>query len=379
MRLQFTARPDIETCATDGKSFFYNPAFVAGLPIEQLVFVVAHEAGHVANNHPHRMKAQPTFDAKIANVAMDYVVNSQILATTTAHGERAFTPPPDALIDSRFDGLAWENVYRILTDGKNNAPANGQPKPQQQPGQPGQPTSSDPAPGTGTPGTGGQDVMPHPADTPAELAEAEAMNTQQTLNAAQAAKGRGNLPGHIQRMIEEMKAPAVDWTAYLRQYFERATDGRTWKRPRRRSLAAGMYSPSKYSTECPPLVIFRDTSGSTDEFQEQFMSECRAIVQDVRPVKITVVDIDAKVRAVREFTPDDFPASLPLAGGGGTRFEPAIQWLDEQDEQPACAVYLTDLDATHPTTPPACPLLWVSTDPRAPSPTIGERIDMDIR
>ncbi len=411
MRLKFIATASIQTAATNGRDFLYNPAFIDSLQDDEVMFVVAHEAGHVANNHPHRMT--PKHDAKLANQAMDFVVNGQLAATVEPTTKRpAFQLVKGALVNPAYDGLSWERVYAIL-DAQRQGGGNGQkppeqPKPQQssqKPGQPnagnappsaqqapgkattptppqspatqpGNPQAGQSSPGQGTPGAGGQDVQPYPADSPAELAEAEALNTQATFQAAQAARGCGKLPGHIERMIDDMKAPAVDWRNALRQFLTRSRDSHTWKTPRRRALSAGMYLPARSGEQCGPLVVFRDTSGSTAAFWDQFHSELAAIVADVRPRKITIVDINTRVRQVLEFTPDDFPASLPMKGGGGTRFQPAIDWLDEQDEQPAAAVYLTDLEATHPTDAPACPFLWVSTNPRAPSPPFGDRIDL---
>jgi predicted metal-dependent peptidase len=61
-----------------------------------------------------------------------------------------------------------------------------------------------------------------------------------------------------------------------------------------------------------------------------------------------------------EFERGTFGESLRPVGGGGTHFAPAFTWLKEHDIEPACAVYLTDLEGGFGEEPDY-PVLWVST------------------
>src|SRR5262249_38694165 len=66
----------IDTLATDGKKLSLNPHFVASLPAEELVGVVAHEVLHNALAHHARRGHR---DPKRWNVACDLAVNPLLL------------------------------------------------------------------------------------------------------------------------------------------------------------------------------------------------------------------------------------------------------------------------------------------------------------
>ena len=86
LKLKVIEDPDIGTLATDGRSLRYNPALTATFSNAQLLTAVAHEALHCGLEHPMRLG---TRDHRLANVAMDHVVNL-ILA------DAGFQPvPPD--------------------------------------------------------------------------------------------------------------------------------------------------------------------------------------------------------------------------------------------------------------------------------------------
>jgi len=65
-----------------------------------------------------------------------------------------------------------------------------------------------------------------------------------------------------------------------------------------------------------------------------------------------------------------------VKGRGGTDFRPVFEHVDKEPIQPACLIYLTDLEGPYPTVPPDFPVLWVcSTDKEA---TWGETIRLDV-
>ena len=57
LRLRTVERQDIQTMAVDGKSLFYNPAFVDTLRDEELRGVIAHEVMHCVHHHMTRRGA----------------------------------------------------------------------------------------------------------------------------------------------------------------------------------------------------------------------------------------------------------------------------------------------------------------------------------
>jgi predicted metal-dependent peptidase len=354
MRLNIHASDKNDTAWTDGQSLGYNPAFIDTLDDATIESVLAHEAAHVAHGHPFRMK--PHHDQKRANVAMDHAVNLPLKDYRDKAGRAPFSIPSDWLADAQYTGQSWEEVYtRLPTDQQQNQ---GQ-KPSQ-----------------GQPGPG--DVEPYPAASPADLQEAEAANIQAVTQAAQAAAAYGNLPGDIQRLVDELRKPVIHWAEVLRRFLTKTTSESTWKRPNRRAMAGGMYLPSRTGEQCPPLVIAVDTSGSlTADQLAGFEAEVNAVLSDTRPELVTVIYCDSRVKGTEEFTPDELPVTLHAAGGGGTLFQPVFNYVrDNLEAEPAALVYLTDLDGPEPTEQPPYPVLWISTDKRAASFAFGDRVDM---
>jgi predicted metal-dependent peptidase len=65
---------------------------------------------------------------------------------------------------------------------------------------------------------------------------------------------------------------------------------------------------------------------------------------------------------VQRYTADDLPIVIDSRGGGGTSFEPAFEWVEEQDENPTLFVYLTDMFGSFPEYAPDYPVIWVAYD-----------------
>ena len=67
---------DIPTACTDGTSIEYNPAFFLSLSEAERVFLLVHEAMHVALMHILRVKDK---DRKKWDIAADYVINGMLV------------------------------------------------------------------------------------------------------------------------------------------------------------------------------------------------------------------------------------------------------------------------------------------------------------
>ena len=120
-------------------------------------------------------------------------------------------------------------------------------------------------------------------------------------------------------------------------------------------------------------MIGVDTSGSVGQRElEEFASEISAIADQAQPEVIHVVYCDAAVTASQQFQPSE-PIALKPRGGAGTSFQPVFEWVEQNNIDPACLIYLTDLDCDeYPDSIPGYPVLWV-TNSRRTAP-FGETI-----
>lgn len=406
LRLKMVEDPSCDTAWTDGIHLGFNPTWFSSLTPAQRIGLLAHEVMHCAGGHMWRRDGR---DPKDWNIAADYAINIELV-------ECGFELPPDGYIDKAYKGKSAEWIYSRVREEKKS-----QPKPQQgqsgqgqgqqgqqgqarqggsqaaqapapgqkgQKGQSGQPSGQQddaakgqPASGQPTSGHGSQpavdpslDVRDAPADA-AEQGATEADWQQAVQEAAVSAHARGKLPANLQRLVKNVTKPKVDWKATLHRFVQQAarTDY-SWRRPNTRFMSMGLYIPSLYSEEVGPIAVTIDTSGSVDGVMlDQFVSELKGIVAEVKPARVYVLYADARVKRMDTFERDDEIVIKP-AGGGGTDFRPAIDACEKMDDMPpVCMVYITDLYGTFPTSAPNLPILW-ATPPTSMEPPFGEHI-----
>lgn len=117
----------IPTCATDGKHVLYNPLFVENMLQTELRFVMLHEIMHVAYSHHLRLQER---NIRVANIAMDYMVNG-ILLSTKAYKDGFIEPPTVPgrkeiwlVYDAFFVDKKWsfETIYDYLLANADKYP-----------------------------------------------------------------------------------------------------------------------------------------------------------------------------------------------------------------------------------------------------------------
>lgn len=408
LKMDFLPDETIDTAATDGRKVYYNSEFVAGLPEQELIGVIAHEILHCASRHFARRNGR---DLENWNIACDLAINPILI-------DAGFSLPACGVFPGKKDhahlpaGLAAEEYFAELQKMK--------PDEQEQPGKPspdGNPDNgndnqssdtgdedsqdsgdqSSPADdndqtgetsgdgnGTGKPTRQAPDPgqcggIIDPEDT-ADDSQMKQLESEWKINVAaaqSAAERRGTLSAGLARVCGEALAPEVDWKAELRRFMtETAKANYNWKRPNKRHAHAGLFLPSLHSNRIGHIVAAIDTSGSiTDATLTRFASELGDIAaQDV--ARITILYHDSQIVKTETWTPEDGPLTLTPCGGGGTDHNPVFDWLEspECDEPPALVVCLTDLWSDFPATAPDVPVLWCATSSQ-PHP-FGERVDI---
>lgn len=319
----FKARGLKPTLAVDGRTIYYNEAFIDSLDVNLTKSAFAHEVGHCVYDHIGRRKHR---DPNAWNVAGDYVINAMLKDAGFALGE-------GWLYDAKYAGMSSDQIYNSFPPEARS--------------------------GLGKPLC---DIMDGTGEGKDPITEMERNDWKiATIQAANAAKAQGKLPGSIQRFVDELVNTKVDWRERLRRFVtERAKDEYTWTRPNRRYLAAGLYLPGLYSENMGTVAVVTDDSGSIgNDVLQAFASEIAGIRDSVRPRKTIVISCDAKVNHVDELEPDD-EFKLKCHGGGGTDFRPPFKWLSRRGIQPAALIYLTDMYGSFPDQDPGYPVLWVA-------------------
>ena len=333
LRLKLVERPDIPTLAVDGKHVFYNAAFVDKLSDSLVRSALAHEVMHCVFDH---MRRRADRNPKKWNHAGDYAINLVLQ-------DSGFEIGSNWLLDPAYRGMSADEIYNMLPDDDGD----------------------------------GDDALDEILPSADGEGEAAAVEWQiATIQAATAAKQAGNMPATLERFVEQMTAPKVDWRDQLRQFVNQISrNDYAWTRPNKRYLSAGLYMPSLYSESMGPIVIGVDTSGSIDDKTLQmFGAEIRAIATATMPERIHVVYCDAAVAHVDEFEATD-DMQFAAHGGGGTAFQPVFDYVAEKGLQPACLVYLTDLYGDHNFAAPGYPVMWACTTEQVAS--FGDTIRLE--
>lgn len=345
----------VERAETDGREVRYNPAWLATLAPQEALTMLVHEALHIANHHATRRGNRDTQDW---NYAADAAVNSLLKQSAYQLTSDAVLPGGERLPGAGY-GLSAEQYYDLLPP---RPPAPQEPQSGGPQGSPHGGTHGGTGDGADDATAGGAvglcDVV-DPRDASAVEADAQSL----VAEAAEVAKSRGTLPGHIQKLIGEALASRTDWRHELAEFVRASTshDDYTWSRPNRRHVWRNLYLPSTIGEQLGRLAIAIDCSGSiSDRELELFAGELQAVAE-LLPIRLTLIYHDAIVQHVETWEPIDGPLTLTAHGRGGTDHRPVFAWLDQQDEPFDALVSLTDLETCFPDREPDFPTLWAVT------------------
>jgi predicted metal-dependent peptidase len=134
---------------------------------------------------------------------------------------------------------------------------------------------------------------------------------------------RGDLPGAVQRILDELVKPSVSWKDLIRSKAS-AIFGKgryVWKRPGRRSQATGVRFPSR-NPENVGALVWIDTSGSISEACfKQFASECYGILTQTGCDSILIGCHDVYAYSLTEVKSKDDIKKIEYRGGGTSHLD----------------------------------------------------------
>jgi predicted metal-dependent peptidase len=330
------------TIVTDGINVYFNPAYVTAKENSQFIegdFLKC--VMHMALLHvPRKQWREIEKWNKSSTLSVGPIVHQY------------FQQHPALMVhDAKFDNKAAEEVYELLEDEEGKGKGKGNPPP---------PSSGD---GKTPPGdAAGSMVEPNPEDQ--EAAEQAAKDWKNALaNATEKAKKAGNMPGNLQRLIEELQpADILNWHDIIRDMSRdaKAKITRTWSKPNRRRLGADVMAPGYVNDNIFKLIAAFDVSGSVNDGQHKEMKNALAsAIEQGFFTSILLVAVDTCIHDPVEITTKQELEAWAPHGGGGTCFESAMNFIAEQ-ENVAGLVFLSDLETSSFGKEPPFPTVWVN-------------------
>lgn len=284
---------NLSTAATDGSSVRVSPVFFMSLSPEERIFLLVHEAMHVALLHMSRLADRVH---RKWNIACDHYINLMLI-------ERGYKMPQNGLADPQYKGLSSDEIYALLPD----------------------PPKSDESPLD----------LEMPSKPPEQLQEEVAdILVRAAMQSKMQNEKPGSIPGDIEIFLDRLLNPKLPWNRILQKYMQNLTkNDYSWRRPNRRFFPQH-YLPSMFSEKLMNIAIAVDASGSvSDDDFTVFVSETHSILKMMKPDKITLVQFDKGIKSVDEVSSIKDLMNVKFIGRGGTSIEPVMEWAKENKPQ----------------------------------------------
>lgn len=333
-QLKPTAIKDIPLTATDGEHLYYNEIELSKCSDSELRGLLIHEVQHVALGHLWRVGAR---DKLIWNLAGDYIINQDI----KKHENQSLSLPKGVCYDQKYEGWFTEAVYKDLLKTVKKYEISIGPK------------------GKGKFKVCGSSAKWSKKDK-GELKKMERKWNREIKRAAEIhKKDRGDLPGELQRLVEDSE-PKVDWKKVLISYITQSFDDYTYSRPDRRLLSSDFIFPAmEFGEKLEDIVIAIDTSGSiSPKLLTDFVGEVKGITKSFSNVKAYCCSWDTQVYNWEEI--DRYTPKVKPMGGGGTSTICVFNEIKKRKIQPNCVLFFTDLYAEFPSKKPSFDVIWLA-------------------
>jgi len=350
MNMRIENSKSSEDCPTMGVNqygrLYWNKDFVKKLDNDELNFVLAHEVSHIATLTFQR---QGSRDMPLWNIATDLVINFCLLLENFKAPEGVLIPNhqgiwsmktennKDVTIDLNNKGA--EEVYEELLHNSKKVKQ-------------GLKVTSD----GGYEGSIDKHIEGDKDDkgkstgegkTDAQGKENEQNWKQKAIEGATQAKMRGKLSASMERMLQELLEPKIDWRSKLFHYITNDLPvDFSMRMPSRRFLSTGVYTPMVVK-ESLELIVGVDISGSiSDEEYKDFMGEVIGIANSYRQVKMRVIawasHVDERDDIEVTTQTQDRLMSNKFYGGGGTTLGCLADYIEQKNYKSRVFVILTD-------------------------------------
>lgn len=320
LNLNIEEDESIRTACVDGVTIKIAPSMWNSFSLKEKLFVLAHEAWHVA--YGHTCMNTDGLDMATLFKAADYTINNMLK-------QAGYSMPDWVLMDLAWKDLSTKEIYDILLKDKN----------------------SPESPDTFTQAKSKTDVQ-------AIKQKVDKIVVQASI-AAEKANEAGTVPSEVARTIKDLINPKLPWYRIVARFLNQFDKSDySYTRPNRRYLP--MYLPSLLSNKkLVDVAIATDASGSVaDEDYTVFFSEIFAILKKLKPKKITLLPFTTKIEEEIVLKKPSDVFKIESNGYGGTDITPVLEWAIKN--KPKLLIVFSDMEFWFPEgLVPQCPVIWI--------------------
>ena len=310
------------TAYTDGFNKRYGRKFLETLTDEEIAGVVLHETLHVMLKHIPRHRDLMKENGRLANIAMDYVVND-IIVEVYKKDPKLLKLPEDCFYDSMFHGWSVRRVYEYLKKEDKGGGGKGRPQ---------------------------ESFDSHDESAIGEMEPGEIEEVSRQIDEAihQGGMLAGRFGAKIPRVIQNMMEPDIDWREVLQDFWTanvRGKDEMTWRRFNKSRVADGYYLPSTVTETIGEVILAIDTSGSISNTDiAKVASRITELCETLPPDRIRVLWWDTKVHGEQVFEGDysNLSSMFKPMGGGGTEVGCVSKYIIDNNLNADCMIVFTD-------------------------------------
>ena len=193
-------------------------------------------------------------------------------------------------------------------------------------------------------------------------------------------KSRGAVPAGVERIIDELKNPILDWRTILNDFVQEDICDYSFSPPDKRMEDSPFFLPdfNEKDESAKNLLFMIDTSASMskEEITDCYSEIYGAIQQFNGKLTGKLGFFDAMVVEPVPFEDEDEFKIIRPKGGGGTSFHIIFDYVKKKmmDEPPVSIIILTDGYAPYPDESAAMdiPVLWIINNKEAQAPSWGK-------
>jgi len=350
----------VNTASTNGVNIKYNAQYLNSLTFNQRITLICHELLHILLGHHLRMRGR---DAKMWNVACDYVINDMLV-------NMGFEPLPNWLYDPKYSGKSAEDIYALIMKQSED-----QQQQQQQQSESSGGSFEEPKNGEG------QQM------SDSELGEAKA-KAEQEARAAKSQMNRrvkgiersesltdGEKESQLKQIgkgfseyterLTDYAASRIDWRDVISNFlFDEAQteeDEETFDMYEMESQGFDVVYHDQKSNVFGSILFATDVSGSLSDVAPKIASEAFHCLEQVSKGEMLLYQISDHIHTRSVISSPD---QIKTIHGGGTNFDEFFNHeLVEKDIDVKGIIFVTDgWVNTRSWVEPDMPVLWILTE-----------------